>query len=84
MDCIECQQRVNFQMATEKCLRQLPPIRCDDRLEAHLMRLAAAEDRKLSDYIRRVLERHCFGHAGSLAIGVDSGNESSAQQGIAR
>lgn len=48
------------------------------------MRLAASEDRKLSDYIRRVLERHCFGHAGSLAVLAEDGNETNAEQRIAR
>jgi hypothetical protein len=53
-------------MATEKCTRQLPPIRVGETLETALMRLAAADDRSLSEYLRLILERHAFGHARSL------------------
>ena len=31
------------------------------------LRMAARDDRALSDYIRLVLERHAFGHAASLS-----------------
>lgn len=51
----------------DKCTSQLPAMRVSERLETTLMRLAAADDRALSDYIRRVLERHCFGHAANAA-----------------
>lgn len=53
-------------MANEKCIRQLPTIRISDTLEMLLMRMAAQDDRKLSEYVRLVLERHVFGHAASL------------------
>lgn len=53
-------------MATEKCIRQLPPVRVPESLEHALMRLAAHEDRPLSEYVRGVLTKHVFGHAGSL------------------
>jgi hypothetical protein len=48
----------------EKCTAQLPPLRVSERLERALMRGAARDDRALSDYIRRALELHCFGHVG--------------------
>lgn len=51
----------------DKCSAQLPPMRVPERLETALMRLAAADDRPLSEYIRRVLERHCFGHVSIVA-----------------
>lgn len=50
----------------EKCVRQLPTIRISDSLETALMRLAARDERALSDYIRLTLERHAFGHASSV------------------
>lgn len=50
----------------EKCIRQLPAIRVGEATETALMRLAAREERTLSEYIRRVLERHAFGHACSV------------------
>ena len=46
----------------DKCTGQLPSLRVSEKLETTLMRLAAQDDRALSDYIRRILERHCFGH----------------------
>jgi len=51
----------------EKCTTSLPSIRVSETLEVALLKLASREDRRLSEYIRRVLERHVFGHAGSLA-----------------
>lgn len=50
----------------EKRIAQLPPIRCSDTLEHALMRLAAKDDRKVSEYVRLVLERHCWGMAATL------------------
>lgn len=50
----------------EKCIRQLPTIRISDPLETALMRLAARDERSLSEYIRLTLERHAFGHATSV------------------
>ena len=50
----------------EKCSRQLPAIRITESLETALMRLAARDDRTLSEFIRLVLERHAFGHAASV------------------
>lgn len=55
----------------DKCTAQLPAMRVSERLETALMRLAAQDDRALSDYIRRILDRHCFGHA---ANGADDGD----------
>lgn len=34
----------------------------DERTSVELMRLAAMDDRKLSEYINRVLSLHVFGH----------------------
>lgn len=53
-------------VAVEKCVRQLPPVRVPESLETALMRLAAQDDRPLSDYIKVVLSRHVFGHGCSL------------------
>ena len=50
----------------EKCIRNLPPVRVSDTLERALMRLAARDDRSLSEYIRLVLTRHALGHAVML------------------
>ena len=47
----------------EKRVSQLPPLRVCESLEIALMRLAAQDHRSLSDYMRAVLERHCYGHA---------------------
>lgn len=53
-------------MAAEKCTRQLPPIRVPESLETALMRLAAQNERSLSEYIKLVLSHHVFGHGSSL------------------
>jgi hypothetical protein len=50
----------------EKRIRSLPTVRISESLETRLMRLAARDDRTLSEYVRRVLEAHVFGHAVSL------------------
>jgi hypothetical protein len=50
----------------EKCIRNLPPVRVSETLERTLMRLAALDDRSLSEYIRLVLMRHALGHAAML------------------
>lgn len=57
-----------FMERHEKRIAQLPPIRCSDTLEAALMRLATRDDRKLTEYVRLVLERHCFGMAATLPV----------------
>lgn len=59
----------------DKRIASLPVVRVSERLETSLMRLAAAEDRPLSDYIRRVLERHCFGHAGTVDPAAETRND---------
>ena len=55
-------------MATspEKRVRVLPALRISETLENYLMRLAARDERTLSSYVVRILEKHVFGHAGSL------------------
>jgi len=58
----------------EKCTRQLPPIRVTETLETALMRLAAQNERSLSEYIRLELFHHVFGHAPSLDLHHESDN----------
>ena len=50
----------------EKCTRQLPPLRVSETLEMALMRLAATQERTLSEYVKLVLSHHVFGHAQSV------------------
>lgn len=52
----------------EKCTRQLPPVRIPESLEMALHRLAARDERSLSEYIKLILSRHCFGHGSSLEL----------------
>lgn len=52
----------------EKCIRQLPPVRVPEPLETALMRLAAQDERSLSEYIKVALARHCFGHVPSFDV----------------
>ena len=59
----------------EKCTRQLPPIRVPESLELALMRLAASNERALSDYIKLVLSHHAFGHASTVVPVGDAGKE---------
>lgn len=68
----------------DKCTAQLPQLRVSDKLETALMRLAAQDDRALSDYIRRVLERHCFGHVLNAADESDGCQQRNAPQCGAR
>ena len=65
----------------EKRLRVLPSLRVGESLENALMRLAAREERSLSGYIVRVLEKHCFGHAASLEADSQMFNDADALQG---
>lgn len=37
-------------------------VHCDERIFVDLNRLAASDDRKLSEYIYRVLSLHVYGH----------------------
>lgn len=53
----------------EKCTHNLPPIRVGESLAHALMRLAARDDRALSEYIRLVLMHHAFGHGATVADG---------------
>jgi hypothetical protein len=68
----------------EKCVAQLPPLRVSERLETALMRLAARDERALSDYIRVVLEHHVFGHVGNVPDGRSGCQQSNASQSDAR
>lgn len=66
--------RAGRSLMQDKCVRQLPPLRVSEPLELALLRLAAMEERHLSEYVRLVLERHCFGHALEVeADAVDQG-----------
>lgn len=60
---------------TEKCTRQLPPVRIPESLETALMRLAAVNERTLSEYVKLVLIHHAFGHASSVDSKAVSDNE---------
>lgn len=60
---------------TEKCTRQLPPVRIPESLETALMRLAAVNERTLSEYVKLVLIHHVFGHASSVSANVATDND---------
>lgn len=47
----------------EKRTSTIPALRVEPSLEMSLMRSAAADQRSLADYCRRVLWQHEFGHA---------------------
>ena len=64
----------------EKCTRALPQVRVGESLETALMRLASHEERTLSDYIRKALESHVFGHARMVFRATDSRNQSGVMQ----
>jgi hypothetical protein len=53
----------------EKRICVLPAVRVEEPLEVALLRLSATADRKLSDYIRRVLWAHV--HASAESVGED-------------
>ena len=63
---------------TEKRTRQLPALRIGETLETSLMRLAARDERSLSDYVFRVLFKHVYGHGISLDDEDGQGNTSRA------
>ena len=65
----------------EKRLRVLPSLRVGESLESALMRLAAREERSLSGYLVRVLEKHCFGHAQILEADSQLFNDDDAAHG---
>ena len=52
-------------MADEKKTEAVK-VHLSESLLNELSRLCAIEDRRLSDYIGRVLRRHCWGHAVRL------------------
>lgn len=62
----------------EKCIRQLPPLRVPESLETALMRLAAGQERTLSDYIKLVLSHHVFGHGSSVEAPPPNDNKERA------
>lgn len=65
----------------DKCIRQLPPLRVTEQLETDLMRLAAKDERTLSEYMKLALMHHVYGHAGS--IGARPTNDNSGGHGNA-
>lgn len=58
----------------EKCTVLMPSIRITESLERALQRLAMRDERSFSEYVRKTLERHAFGHACSLE--ADDENQS--------
>jgi predicted HicB family RNase H-like nuclease len=62
-----------FMQSHEKRITQLPPVRCTDTLLAALNELAARDERSLSEYVRRVLERHVWGMAATLPADQEAG-----------
>lgn len=67
----------------QKATEQLP-IRMPEALFLALSRLAAAEDRSMSEYCRMVLSLHAFGHAHRLDPAGDSGEGCNALSPNAR
>lgn len=67
----------------EKCTRSLPPIRVTETLETKLMRLAAQDDRSLSEYVKLVLLHHVDGHAHSLTFDTEEHQQGRASHGTA-
>ena len=70
-------------MSSEKSTEQLP-LRMPSSLFLALSRLAAAEDRSLSEYCRMVLSLHAFGHAHRLDQGPGACEECNALSPNAR
>jgi hypothetical protein len=64
----------------EKRIEVLPQVRVTDTLLAHLRRLAESDDRTTSDYIRRVLENHVFGHGYTMPNPRPEGEEKRASK----
>lgn len=56
----------------EKCTEELK-IRLPESMRDLLMRLAYAEDRAPSEYVRHVLAMHLYGHARQLAEDAPAG-----------
>jgi hypothetical protein len=50
----------------EKCIRTLAAIRITDNLDTALRLLAAREERGISEFVKRLFEKHCFGRGASL------------------
>lgn len=69
--------------SSEKSTEQLP-LRMPSSLFMALSRLAAAEDRSLSEYCRMVLSLHAFGHAYRLDHGAIACEECNALSPSAR
>jgi hypothetical protein len=75
---------MSTEMTHEKCTQSLPPVRVGVTLETTLMRLAARDDRSLSEYIRHALTLHAMGHAATLHDGSEPGKWIRAQQCFAK
>ena len=50
----------------EKCTHQLPPLRVTEELEADLKRMAKADSRPFSAYLKLILKRHVDSHKASI------------------
>jgi hypothetical protein len=64
---------------SEKCLEQLV-VRLPYDLLRRVRELAEKDDRSTSDYIRRWLTLHVFGHSGMVAEGESEDNGNRALQ----
>lgn len=64
----------------EKCIRHLPQIRVPESLETALMRLAAGQERTLSEYVKLVLAHHVFGHAVTIDAHTSESNQNRETQ----
>lgn len=63
----------------EKLIVQFP-LRLSDDLLGDLKKLAALDDRSVSDYIRRALEQHVYGRVWILGDAEKVGKENRASQ----
>lgn len=64
----------------EKRIFNLPMLRVEQSLWDSLNHSAAADDRSLSDYVRRVLWKHEFGHARTVGQDGDAVSDFGALQ----
>lgn len=68
----------------EKRTETLPVIRIEETLLNALLRSAAADDRSLTEYVRRVLWKHEFGHARTVGEDGEAVTDFGALHGDAR
>lgn len=68
----------------EKRIYNLPMVRVEESLYLSLSQSAAAEERTLSEYLRRLLWKHEFGHARRVGDRGEPVTDFGALQGDAR